>query len=379
MTPAKPTAATRIVLDGVSKRYDAHTLAVRDLSLVIEPGELLVLVGPSGCGKSTVLRLIAGLESPTSGRILFDGDDVTAQAPQQRHLAMVFQSYALYPHMTVRENMSFGLRVRGRPREAIDRQVSEAARALGLEEVLDRRPGQLSGGQRQRVALGRAIVREPRAFLLDEPLSNLDAQLRADTRAELARLHRRLGVTMVYVTHDQTEAMSLGTRVVVLREGVLQQVAPPLELYQRPVNRFVAGFIGTPAMNFLPGRLRRDGDGFDFVGSGLSIALPGGTQDRHLRELLPTHPVGEDIPGDAVLGIRPHDVVLGGHRPSASLVTTLVEPLGSEQIVHLALPEGGELIAVTRQTVREGEPTPVTIPVEAVHLFDRRRGERLSW
>ncbi|HEX7122738.1 MAG TPA: ABC transporter ATP-binding protein, partial [Gemmatimonadaceae bacterium] len=264
---------TRIVLDGVSKAYDGHIAAVKNLSLAIEPGELLVLVGPSGCGKSTVLRLIAGLETPTSGRILFDDTDVTATPPQERNLAMVFQSYALYPHMTVRENMSFGLRVRGRARAEIARRVDEAARVLGLEALLDRRPGQLSGGQRQRVALGRAIVREPRAFLLDEPLSNLDAQLRADTRAELARLHRRLGVTMVYVTHDQTEAMSLGTRVAVLRDGVLQQVAPPLELYRRPANQFVAGFIGTPPMNFVRGRIRREGAKHVFEGAALTVPI----------------------------------------------------------------------------------------------------------
>lgn len=351
---------TRIVLENVTKRFDAGPPAVRDVTLAIEPGELLVLVGPSGCGKSTVLRLIAGLETPTSGRILFDDEDVTAWPPQQRDLAMVFQSYALYPHMTVRQNMSFGLRVRGRPAAEIARRVDDAARALGLEALLDRRPGQLSGGQRQRVALGRAMVREPRAFLLDEPLSNLDAQLRADTRAELARLHRRLGVTMVYVTHDQTEAMSLGTRVAVLRDGVVQQVAPPLELYRRPANRFVAGFIGTPPMNFVVGRLRRDGPRSVFEGAGLGV-VPADTMPNE---------------GDAVLGIRPHDLVLGAAGPA--LPVTLVEPLGNEQIVHLALPDGGELVAAGRWSVREGDATGVRIPEDAVHLFDAKTGERLA-
>ena len=213
-----------------------------------------MLVGPSGCGKSTALRMIAGLETPTGGRILIGDRDVTALPPQDRDIAMVFQTYALYPHMTVRENLAFGLRMRGtRERRSSTQRVQEASRALGLEPVLDRRPAQLSGGQRQRVALGRAIVREPKVFLFDEPLSNLDAKLRVETRAELARLHRRLGATVVYVTHDQEEAMTLGWRVAVMRDGLLQQVAPPMELYRQPANRFVAGFVGSPAMNFLPG------------------------------------------------------------------------------------------------------------------------------
>jgi len=314
---------------------------VRDLDLEVADGELLVLVGPSGSGKSTILRLIAGLEPVTGGRILIGGTDVTALPPQRRDLAMVFQSYALYPHMTVRENMAFGLRVRKTAAPDIERRVGAAAGALGLEPLLDRKPAQLSGGQRQRVALGRAMVREPQAFLLDEPLSNLDARLRVETRLELASLHQRLGSTMVYVTHDQVEAMTLGDRVAVLDRGVLQQVAPPMELYRRPANRFVAGFIGSPGMNFL----ERDG---------------------------------------TVLGIRPQDVGLlpADARGDDTLPATvrIVEPLGSEQVVHLALTDGAPLVAVAppMPPVAAGTSLAVRLPTEALHRFDARSGERLE-
>src|SRR5918992_2486944 len=261
-------------LEKVWKRYPNGHVAARGVELAIADGEFMVLVGPSGCGKSTALRVIAGLETPSQGRVLIGDRDVTAVPPQERDVAMVFQSYALYPHMTVRDNLGFGLRMRGTTATRIAERVDVAARALGLGAVLDRKPGQLSGGQRQRVALGRAIVREPMVFLFDEPLSNLDAKLRLETRAELARLHRRLKATVVYVTHDQEEAMTLGSRVAVLREGILQQVAPPMALYRRPANQFVAGFVGSPEMNFLPGDL-------------LAHAAP--------RSRL-------------VLGVRPHDI-----------------------------------------------------------------------
>ncbi len=307
----------RVRLEGIVKTYPNGHAAVRGLDLTIEDGEFMVLVGPSGCGKSTVLRMIAGLETPTGGRLLIGDRDVTALPPQERDIAMVFQSYALYPHMSVRENLGFGLRMRHLPARGIAERVEAAARTLGLDPVLDRRPAQLSGGQRQRVALGRAIVREPQVFLFDEPLSNLDAKLRVETRAELARLHRRLGATAVYVTHDQEEAMTLGGRVAVLREGVLQQVAPPMELYRRPVNRFVAGFVGSPEMNFMPGEL-------------VPGAAPG--------------------PG-LVLGIRPHDLaVVEGGAGDLDARVDVVEPLGSELVVHLRLGGDGagpELRAVT--------------------------------
>ena len=355
-----------ITLDRIDKRYPNGYVAARELSLQVADGELLVLVGPSGSGKSTVLRMIAGLERPTGGRLLIGDRDVTALRPQERDVAMVFQSYALYPHMTVRENMAFGLRIRKQAPAAIDRRVNDVATSLGLGQLLDRKPAQLSGGQRQRVALGRAIVREPKAFLFDEPLSNLDAQLRVDTRAELARLHRQLGATMVYVTHDQVEAMTLGTRVAVLKEGILQQIAPPMELYQRPQNQFVAGFIGSPAMNFVRGRLREENARAAFAAPGLAV------------------PVGEAAVGagaDVVLGVRPQDIVVerpldGGPRA----VVSLVEPLGSEQIVHLSVDGGGNLVALvsSASAPRLDDVVSVRIPPRAIHLFDAVTGTRLA-
>ena len=248
---------SRIVLEGITKRYQDGTTAVRSLDLSIADGELMVLVGPSGCGKTTALRMVAGLEEITEGTILVDGQPVNDMEPRDRDIAMVFQSYALYPHLTVRDNMAFSLKYRKTPKQEIRRRVEEAARILELDELLSRKPRQLSGGQRQRVAMGRAIVRQPRAFLMDEPLSNLDAKLRVQMRAEIAKLQRSLGVTTIYVTHDQTEAMTLGSRVAVLRHGVLQQVASPQELYRRPANLFVAGFIGSPAMNLVEATLER--------------------------------------------------------------------------------------------------------------------------
>ncbi|MDQ1423582.1 MAG: multiple sugar transport system ATP-binding protein, partial [Acidimicrobiaceae bacterium] len=247
-----------IVLDHVTKRYPDGSEAVKDISLEIADGEFTILVGPSGCGKSTTLNMIAGLEDITEGELRIGGKVVNNMAPKDRDIAMVFQSYALYPHMTVRENMAFALKLAKTPKAIIDEKVTEAARVLDLTQHLDRKPVNLSGGQRQRVAMGRAIVRDPAAFLMDEPLSNLDAKLRVQMRTEVARLQKRLATTMVYVTHDQTEAMTLGDRVAVMRNGTIQQVAPPQELYQNPVNLFVAGFIGSPAMNFMPARVEGD-------------------------------------------------------------------------------------------------------------------------
>src|SRR6266851_7853423 len=251
----------RIALEGVTKRYQDGTIAVRSLDLAIGDGELMVLVGPSGCGKTTALRMVAGLEEISDGTVFIDDEPVNDVEPRHRDIAMVFQSYALYPHLTVYDNMAFSLKYRRTGKDEIRRRVREAARILELEPYLGRKPRQLSGGQRQRVAMGRAIVRQPRAFLMDEPLSNLDAKLRVQMRAEIARLQRTLGVTTIYVTHDQVEAMTLGTRVAVIRHGVLQQVAPPQELYRQPANVFVAGFIGSPAMNLLTARLERADSG----------------------------------------------------------------------------------------------------------------------
>jgi ABC-type sugar transport system ATPase subunit len=331
-----------IALDRVAKRYPNGHIAVDDLSLEVAAGELLVLVGPSGSGKSTVLRLIAGLERPDHGRILIGGEDVTAVPPQGRDLAMVFQSYALYPHKSVRENLAFGLRMRATPPPEIAARVERAANALGIGEVLDRRPAQLSGGQRQRVALGRAIVREARAFLLDEPLSNLDPLRRTETRAEIALLHRRLGATMVYVTHDQEEAMTLGTRVAVMNEGRLEQIGPPLEVYERPATVFAARFVGTPAMNVW----RRERDG------------------RTVIE-----------------GVRPGDIRLTA--PDAGVLTgrvAVVEALGTHTVVRVEAVPDEERVRVlippdTRVAV--GDHAGLGWDTARVHVFDAATGRRV--
>ena len=355
----------RITLSHVDKRYPNGFTASRDLSLEIADGEFLVLVGPSGSGKSTVLRMIAGLEKPTGGTIAIGERDVTRLPPQERDIAMVFQSYALYPHMSVRENMAFGLRLRKQSDEMVTRRIREVADALGLASMLDRKPAQLSGGQRQRVALGRAIVREPQAFLFDEPLSNLDAQLRVETRAELARLHRRLGATMVYVTHDQVEAMTLGTRVAVLKDGVLQQVAPPMELYRRPRNQFVASFIGSPSMNFIRGAIEREDGRARFNAPGFTLPLSDGSSLR---------------PGPVVLGVRPHDLSLGATSEGPRGVVTLVEPLGSEQLVYVSVPGGADLVAAigAEQAPRVDDAVALRVALDAVHLFDPESGGRIT-
>jgi ABC-type sugar transport system ATPase subunit len=335
-----------IALEQITKTFPNGHVAVRDVNLDVRDGEFMVLVGPSGCGKSTLLRLVAGLETAESGRIRLNAEDVTLFGPQQRDLAMVFQSYALYPHMTVRDNLAYGLRVRRTDAAAIRTRIAAVAEALEIEALLGRRPSQLSGGQRQRVALGRAMVREPKAFLFDEPLSNLDPSLRAQARAELLRLHRRLKTTIVYVTHDQEEAMTLADRVAVMRAGVIEQVAPPLDVYARPANTFVAGFIGSPPMNLLP------------------APLPGVT-----------------APADAIIGVRPHDVVIGSDGLLRATVD-LVEPRGHDAVVHLTLQGDtpGELVAVVSasQAPSSGDAVGVRFREQAVHLFDRAAGVRVG-
>jgi multiple sugar transport system ATP-binding protein len=312
-----------IVLDRVAKEFPNGVRAVNGVSLTVGDGEFMVLVGPSGCGKSTLLRMIAGLEEVTEGSISIAGRDVTELAPRHRDIAMVFQNYALYPHMDVRRNLGYGLRVRKTPSAEIERRVTEVAKLLGLDKLLDRRPAALSGGQRQRVAMGRAIVREPAAFLMDEPLSNLDAKLRVGMRAELARLHERLGVTTIYVTHDQVEAMTLGQRVAVMRDGVIQQVDTPQALYSRPDNLFVAAFIGSPAMNLVEATV--SGDVVSFAG----WELPLDPARRPARD------------GRVILGIRPEsfeDAALSDPTlPSVEVEVAVLEELGSDSHVIFAI------------------------------------------
>jgi multiple sugar transport system ATP-binding protein len=308
---------SEIRLEGVGKVYEGDVRAVDDVNLTIGSGEFMVLVGPSGCGKSTLLRMIAGLEEVTEGKIWIGEREVERLAPRDRDVAMVFQNYALYPHLSVAKNLGYGLKVRKTPKREIENRVAEVARMLGLEQFLDRRPGALSGGQRQRVAMGRAIVREPAAFLMDEPLSNLDAKLRVDMRAELARLHDRLGITTVYVTHDQVEAMTLGTRVAVMRDGTVQQADTPQTLYRKPTNLFVAAFIGSPSMNLVEAEL--SGDAVEFAGFRVSL-----TADRRPAEV---------SSGTVILGIRPQDFEdarsADPSRPTIEVEAAVVEELGS--------------------------------------------------
>jgi multiple sugar transport system ATP-binding protein len=340
-----------VTFEGVRKVYGGKVLALEDFDLTVSDGEFLVLVGPSGCGKSTVLRLLAGLEDPTAGRMLIDGRDLTPVSPQERDIAMVFQNYALYPHMTVYDNMAFSLRMRRHPKDRIGDYVREAAEILDMENYLDRKPKELSGGQRQRVAVGRAIVRHPRVFLFDEPLSNLDAKLRVQMRSELIRLHNRLEATMIYVTHDQAEAMTMGDRIVVLRDGRIQQVATPSELYEEPCNRFVAGFIGSPAMNLQEVRLQ-----------GSEIFLS--TGDR-----LPSRWTAGD--GDGyTFGVRPEDLHVDAEGRLSGRIE-VVETLGNEKIVYLVA--GGERLVMRCAPATEtdvGEEIRFDVDLQRSHLFD---------
>ena len=359
-----------VTLQQVRKEYEDGTVAVQGVDLEVGDGELVVLVGPSGCGKSTTLRMVAGLESISSGTIAIDGRVVNEVPPAERDIAMVFQTYALYPHMTVRENMGFALRLRRMPATEIDRRVSAAAATLGLDALLDRKPAQLSGGQRQRVAIGRAIVREPRVFLFDEPLSNLDAKLRGEMRREIAALHRRLGATMLYVTHDQVEAMTLGDRVVVMQAGTIRQIDTPAALYDRPHDTFVAGFLGSPPMNLLPGTLVRAGDTLTFAPESTSASL-------RLPEALARN--AERAAGAKVLlGVRPeHATVATGATGANGLraVVELVEPLGHEQLVHLRV---GASPLIVRSAPREMPAADSEVNVELdparLHLFDAEAG-----
>jgi multiple sugar transport system ATP-binding protein len=378
----------QIALERVTKRFASGFVCVNDVSLEIEAGEFMVLVGPSGCGKTSLLRLIAGLEEATAGRIVIDGRDVTDLAPRKRDVAMVFQSYALYPHMSVRQNLGYGLKVRRTAKADIRRRVEEVARMLRLEELLDRRPAQLSGGQRQRVAMGRAVIREPRAFLMDEPLSNLDAKLRVSMRAELSALHARLGTTTIYVTHDQVEAMTLGQRVAVMRDGRIQQVDTPQGLYRSPRNLFVAAFIGSPAMNLVEGRV--DDGHVEFAGFRLPLAEGG-----NLRG------------GRVIVGVRPEafeDAAFADPKlPALDVDVAVIEELGSDTHVIFpvdAPPVDSETLLVreqeekeltlggdravfnarvdARSAARQGKQLRLTVDPARFHFFDPETGANLT-
>ena len=365
-----------VTLEGVRKIYpDSGRVAVHDMDLEVADGELVVLVGPSGCGKSTTLRMIAGLESISAGRLLIGGRIVNDVPAKDRDIAMVFQNYALYPHMTAYENLAFALTLRRLPAAEIDARVRDAAAILGIEELLDRKPRQMSGGQRQRVAVGRAIVRKPQVFLFDEPLSNLDAKLRVQMRREIARLHRQLEATMVYVTHDQVEAMTLGDRIVVMHAGRVQQIDTPLALYARPRNTFVAGFIGSPSMNFVAGEIASDDGGLGFRARGGTFSFP---LPRDWAERLGARGAGQ---GEVILGVRPEDVGVarrGDDRWVVRLRLDLVEPMGNEVFVHASRGEH-ELTArvVPQELPPPGAEVALALDAARVHFFDPATRETL--
>jgi multiple sugar transport system ATP-binding protein len=360
-----------VFIRDVAKRY-GDVSVIEQLTLEIQDHEFMVLVGPSGCGKSTLLRMVAGLEEISGGTVSIGDRVVNDVAPKDRDIAMVFQNYALYPHMTVRQNLEFGLRIRKTPQADIDRLVGEAAQVLGIDAYLDRKPKQLSGGQRQRVALGRAIVRQPAVFLFDEPLSNLDAKLRVQMRAEIKRLQHRLRTTTVYVTHDQIEAMTMGHRIAVLKDGKLQQVGTPLEVYERPQNLFVAQFIGSPPMNFLGARIAEGGRSLE--GNGFTLAVP-----------TPWQAAAAAGPGRRVsIGVRPEHVLGPGSAPRGpaaplGLAVEIVETLGDELVVHGRI---GEDLVVWKQDPHRppaiGEQVPVQLELDALHLFDTQTEQRLG-
>ncbi|HSD63495.1 MAG TPA: sn-glycerol-3-phosphate ABC transporter ATP-binding protein UgpC [Ignavibacteriaceae bacterium] len=339
-----------VVLKNVTKVYEGGQVAAKDINIEVHDKEFVVLVGPSGCGKSTTLRMIAGLEEITEGELFIDGKKVNDVSPKDRDIAMVFQNYALYPHMTVYENMAFGLKLRKFDKEEIKSRVTDAARILGLEEYLERKPKALSGGQRQRVAVGRAIVRKPKVFLFDEPLSNLDAKLRVQMRTEISRLHKRLGATMIYVTHDQTEAMTMGERIVILKDGIVHQIDTPLNLYNKPVNRFVAGFIGSPSMNFIKGKIKSNRSlSFNSAGGDLNFTLNG------KREAKLKNYNGKEV----WLGIRPEDIydtfenAEREEYTAKEVVLDVIEPMGNEIFLYFQL---DDIQFVARVPAREEPP-----------------------
>ncbi|HEX2182977.1 MAG TPA: sn-glycerol-3-phosphate ABC transporter ATP-binding protein UgpC [Rubrobacteraceae bacterium] len=401
-----------VTMENVTKIYGEDVVAVRDMNLDIPDGEFVVFVGPSGCGKSTALRMIAGLEDISRGKVFIGDEVVNDKPPRERDIAMVFQNYALYPHMNVRENMGFALKLRKMDKSEIDRRVGEAARILSIERFLDRKPKALSGGQRQRVALGRAIVREPKAFLMDEPLSNLDAKLRVQMRTEIAKLHNRIGTTTIYVTHDQTEAMTMADRIVVLKDGVVQQIDPPQNMYDNPENVFVAGFIGSPAMNFIQAHLEKENGGYAVVFGRTRLPL---TREEIEEAKNRGHDPDQYANKEVVLGIRPEHMEDAGTEEAAAIddaggssamevEAQVIESMGSEKYVYFSVPRehaahlesvaemtddtgggeedtgggsaedaGGDLMVArvsAESTSREGEKMRLVIDSSKVHLFD---------
>ncbi|AEH10190.1 MULTISPECIES: ABC transporter ATP-binding protein [Protofrankia] len=382
---------SRIQVEGLTKRF-GEVAAVDRVSLDISHGDFLVLLGPSGCGKSTLLRMIAGLIEPSGGRVLLDGRDVTFAPPRERDMAMVFQSYALYPHLTVERNIGFPLRSRRRPRAEIRQKVREVAALLDLAELLDRRPRELSGGQRQRVAVGRALVRDPGAFLMDEPLSNLDAKLRTATRGQLRALHHTLGSTIVYVTHDQVEAMTMATRVALLNAGRLEQVGTPTDVYDEPASVFVAGFLGSPAMNLLPARIESRAGRVQVLAPGVELSL-WAADDQPAREvtlgvrpehlvLIPPASVSSASPASSSISSPPASspTSLTSKSPVFRGVVETVENLGGEEVAQCAVGDARVLARGPRPLgLRPGEPVAFGVPADRVHLFDRASGRRLVW
>ncbi len=365
-----------VVLKNVSKVYEGGQVAAKDVNIEVHDKEFVVLVGPSGCGKSTTLRMIAGLEEITKGDLFIDGKKVNDVSPKDRDIAMVFQNYALYPHMTVYENMAFGLKLRKFDKEEIKSRVNDAARILGLEEYLERRPKALSGGQRQRVAVGRAIVRKPKVFLFDEPLSNLDAKLRVQMRTEISRLHKKLGATMIYVTHDQTEAMTMGERIVIMKDGIVNQVDSPLNLYNKPLNKFVAGFIGSPSMNFIKGKIENTGNlVFNSSGGDLKFNLNGKKVDK----------LKNYINKNIWIGIRPEDIydstasVEREGYENKEVLLDVIEPMGNEIFLYFQL-ENIQFVArvPAREEPPAGSKRNLLFDTNKLHFFDAETEEAIT-
>ena len=357
-------------LKNVGKTYPNGFVAVKNFNLDIADKEFIIFVGPSGCGKSTTLRMIAGLEEITSGELWIGNKMVNDVEPKDRDIAMVFQSYALYPHMSVYDNMAFGLKLRKTPKEKVDKLVHEAAKILDIEHLLDRKPKALSGGQRQRVAMGRAIVRNPKVFLMDEPLSNLDAKLRVQMRIEISKLHQRLESTIIYVTHDQTEALTLGTRIVVMKDGVMQQVATPIDLYTKPCNLFVAGFIGSPQMNFIDCKVVRDEEGIKLAFGSYAVKLPESKAEKLVE--------GGYIDKEVIMGIRPEDIkdeeifINAGSSNVLDATVRVYEMLGAEVFLYFSV-EGHDITVRVnpRTTARPGDTIKIALDTSKIHIFDK--------